>query len=138
MNDPKGTYQRLKQDLIVAGGIGAVSALSIAGVAAVMGHVGDTEARRLLEAIIPTSRLFCSSMLTVSATILALMLTMIGLGNQSDTKLADAHYERIMKIALYDPILFAGGAVLSSCTACPSTNQTRCPAGGVPQSTMEF
>lgn len=109
--DQKNQHQ-LKQDLAVAGAIGAVSAVSIAGVAAVMGRVGDAEARRLLEAILPTSRLFCSAMMTVSATILALMLTMIGLGKQADNELADSHYKRIMNIALYDSILFAAAVIM--------------------------
>lgn len=112
MSDTQAHHRRLKQDLIVAGGVGMVSAISIGGVGAVMGRVGDAEAQRLLEAIIPTSRLFCSAMMTVSATILALMLTMIGLGKQADTELADSHYERIVKIALYDAILFAAAVVM--------------------------
>ncbi|GAA5507562.1 hypothetical protein [Novipirellula caenicola] len=110
-NDP-GMLKRLKHDLITACVIGTVIAVSIASAAIVLGHVGDTEARRLLEAIIPTSRLFCSSLLTVSATILALMLTMIGLGNNADRNLADAHYHRIIKIALYDAILFCAAAIM--------------------------
>ena len=110
-NDP-GMLRRLKHDLITACVIGTVIAVSIASAAIVLGHVGDTEARRLLEAIIPTSRLFCSSILTVSATILALMLTMIGLGNNADRNLADAHYHRIIKIALYDAILFSAAAIM--------------------------
>lgn len=105
-------FSRLKQDLFSACVIGLVVALAIASAAVVLGNVGDTEARRLLEAIIPTSRLFCSSILTVSATILALMLTMIGLGHNADRNLAADHYHRIIKIALYDAILFSLAAVM--------------------------
>jgi len=87
-------------------------AVIIAVVTAVMGSIGDAEARRLVEAIIPTSSLFCSAILTVAATILALMLTMIGLGSRAKTELADAHYHRILKIARYDAILFCSAAVI--------------------------
>lgn len=107
-----GSYGRIKRDLFVAGTIGAVAAATIAAASSLMGYVGDVEARRLVEAIIPTTRLFCSATMTTSATILALMLTMIGLGHQADTELSDGHYQRIVKIALYDAILFGASVVM--------------------------
>ncbi|WP_253159916.1 hypothetical protein [Stieleria tagensis] len=105
-------FSRLRNDLFTAAVIGAVVAVSVASASFALGNVGDAEARRLLEAIIPTSRLFCSTILTVSATVLALMLTMIGLGHSAKAGLSDAHYHRIIKIALYDAILFGAGAII--------------------------
>ncbi|QEG39304.1 hypothetical protein [Roseimaritima ulvae] len=113
---PKGTrakhFGQLRNDLFTAAVIGVVVALCVGSATFAMGNVGDAEARRVLEAIIPTSRLFCSSILTVSATVLALMLTMIGLGHNANAGLADAHYHRIIKIALYDAVLFAAGTIV--------------------------
>ncbi|WP_372895831.1 hypothetical protein [Stieleria sp.] len=111
-DDQRQMLGRLKNDLFTAAVIGVVIALSVGISTFAMGHVGDGEARRLLESVIPTSRLFCSSILTVSATVLALMLTMIGLGHNADAGFSDAHYHRIIKIALYDAILFGGGAIV--------------------------
>lgn len=112
MNKEKNAQYRWKRDAIIAAFAGGLVTVSVGAVAFVMGHLGDAEARRLLEAIIPTSRLFCSSLLTVSATILALMLTLIGLGSRTDLNLADAHYHRILKIAFYDSLLFGAAAVM--------------------------
>ena len=89
-------FGQLKNDLMTAGIIGVVVATSVACATYGMGNVGNAEARRLLEATIPTSRLFCSAILTVSATVLALMLTMVGLGRSADAGLSDAHYHRII------------------------------------------
>ena len=110
--DTRGTFGKLKHDLIISGVTGVVVAIIIVVVTVVMGAIGDAEARRLLEAVLPTSSLFCSAILTVTATILALMLTMIGLGSHTDTELADAHYHRIVKIAFYDAILFCASAIM--------------------------
>ena len=108
----QGSLGRAKQDLLIAGTVGALVAVVIASASAALGNIGDTEARQLLEAIGPTSQLFCSSILTASATILALMLAFIGLGTSSDAELADAHYHRIVKIALYDAILFSAATIM--------------------------
>lgn len=99
-----GSFERINRDLIVAAVIGAVAALIIAVAATAMSY--------LVEAILPTTRLFCSATMTSSATILAFMLNMIGLGYQADAELADAHYKRITKIALYDALLFGGAVVV--------------------------
>jgi len=85
LSEQQGNSSQLQHDLVIAGVTGAAVAVIIAVVTAVMGSIGDAEARRLLEAIIPTSSLFCSAILTVAATILALMLTMIGLGSRAKT-----------------------------------------------------
>lgn len=107
-------------------------AIIIGSVAALMGWMGGAEAARLLEAIIPTSRLFCSSILTVSATILALMLTMISLGCNVDMNLADAHYERIIKIAFFDAILFAAAAIMFVLHCAPVYESDKIPSWWYP------
>lgn len=56
---------------------GAFTALFAVGVMSLVGRVGDYQARRLLEATIPTIRFLSSSVMTASATVLALMLTML-------------------------------------------------------------
>ncbi len=102
---------RWKRDAIIAGTAGLVVAAAIGLVTAILGHFSDAEARRLVEATIPTSRLFCSTLMTVGATILALMLTMIGVGSSTDAQLSDTHYHRILKISFYDTLLFGLAAM---------------------------
>ncbi len=107
MSLPSSLFRKWKRDAIVAGGAGLVSVLFMGSVSVLLGEFSGAEARRLVEATIPTSRLFCATVMTVSATILALMLTIVGLGSKSETKLADAHYHRIVTLAFYDTLLFA-------------------------------
>ncbi len=112
MSDEQSLFQSWKRDAFIAAGAGVLVALTIGTVTLVMGNIGETEARQLVKAIIPTSRAFCASLMTVSSTILALMLTLIGIGGGSNVKLTDAHYDRILKIGFYDAILFSLTAVM--------------------------
>lgn len=79
---------------------GLVAAIIIGAVAVTVGRVSGIEAARLLEATIPTTRFLCSGIMTASATILALMLTLLGVSSSTDPRLVRAHYTRIRQIAL--------------------------------------
>ncbi len=87
----------------VASGIGAAVVTGIATFA--VGQVTQSEARVLVEAILPTSRFLCSAVMTATATILALMLTLLGLTIKSEQNLGNEFYRRIREIAFYDMIV---------------------------------
>jgi hypothetical protein len=91
---------------------GVISAALLAAMALTIGLVSAYEAGVLLESIIPTARFLGSSVLTASATTLALMLTLLGLSSNIDERLADAHYMRVKLIAGIDTIAFIGSAML--------------------------
>lgn len=91
---------------------GAVSALVMASIVAVVGAVGAGQAKILLEATLPTTRFLCSSVMTASATTLALMLTMLSLSAGSDKSIKGSHYKRIQQIAFIDVIAFVAATVL--------------------------
>ncbi|NNL69571.1 MAG: hypothetical protein HKO70_06380 [Acidimicrobiia bacterium] len=79
---------------------GAVTAASLfVGVAAV-GRIGSFEGLRLLESILPTVRFMASSVLTAGVTVLALMLTLIGLTFTSEWEFSETHFRRLRRIAL--------------------------------------
>jgi|GEM_PF-1417774 len=86
------------------------AAVSVAGAWAV-GRVSGAEGLVLLEAMLPTTRFLCSAVMTASATMLALMLTLIGLSANSSSRFHPSHYERIRQIALVDAIAFVAGTV---------------------------
>lgn len=69
-----------------------------------VGRIGGYEAQRLLEGTLPTVRFMSSTTATASATIMALMLTMLSLTIGHDTEFREAHFERIRRIALYSTI----------------------------------
>jgi hypothetical protein len=66
---------------------GAITATVSLGVTLALGARGDAEALRLVESMVPTLRFLASSLITACATILALMLTVLGLSLDSDHRL---------------------------------------------------
>lgn len=79
---------------------GAFTALLAVGVMSLVGRVGDYQARRLLEATIPSIRFLSSSVMTASATVLALMLTMLALSAEMEADIRGVHYERIQQASI--------------------------------------
>lgn len=92
------------------GGVLAVL-IAIAG-STVVGTLYGAEGRLLLEAMLPTTRFLCSAMMTATATILALMLTILSLSSNSSNQIHAAHYKRVQQIALLDMIAFVGATLL--------------------------
>lgn len=92
----------------IIGGL-IVVVVGITGVLLV-GHANRWEALKLLEALLPTTRFLSSAVMTATATILALMLTLLSLSTSSDNKLNVDHYKRILQIAFLD----AGGLIVST------------------------
>lgn len=92
---------------------GAFTTLFAVGVMLLVGQVGDYEARLLLEATMPTIRFLSSSVMTASATVLALMLTMIALSAEAEAELTGVHYQRIQQVSFMAVVaLIAAIAVL--------------------------
>ncbi len=107
---------------------GAIVAVAAAMLAFVVGKVGGLEAAALLEASLPTIRFLCSSVMTASATTLALMLTLLSLTAGADQKLKPAFYLSIKTVALLAVIAFIGAAVLLLTLAVPFGEEVEVPA----------
>lgn len=91
----QGQQHRRLGDLrfaLVGGGIGAASMFF--GVA-IVGSVGFHEARTLLQSVKPPLQFLSSGTLTAGATVLALMLTLLGITFSIDMNFSGAHFERI-------------------------------------------
>lgn len=71
-----------------------------------VGSITGFEALRLLEASLPTIRFLASGTMTATATILALMLTLLSLSYGTDFRMRDVHYRRVKVIARVDTIGF--------------------------------
>lgn len=91
---------------------GAVAAAGIFLGIFFIGEVGNYEALVLLESILPTTRFFCSSAITASATMLALMLTVLSLGQGGDKNLRGDYYRRVQQIAWLGVLTFCTGVCL--------------------------
>ena len=94
---------------LVGGGVAAALFLSVAlGI----GLVGDREAISLLESTLPTIRFLCSSAIGVAATVLALMVTMVGLSKRFEDLVRAAYVKRIERIATLCVFVMVGGVGL--------------------------
>lgn len=96
----------VKRDLILA----SVAGIVAAGVAAVgaysLGQISGFEAMGLMESSLPTTRFLASGVMTSSATVLALMLTLLSFSNSAELRLSRLHYRRVKGIALVVSISF--------------------------------
>lgn len=73
-----------------------------------LGAPGDWEAMQRLEAVQPTLRFLASTVITAAATILALMLTLLGLSSSSERQLKEWYYLRVRRIAGYATFALIG------------------------------
>lgn len=80
---------------LVGGGVSSILFLS-AGLG--VGTIGNREALALLEATVPTLRFLSSSAIGASATVLALILTMVGLSLRMESEVRAAYFDRIRHI----------------------------------------
>jgi hypothetical protein len=74
-----------------------------------VGHISGVKGHVLLQAMMPSFRFLCFAAISGSATVLALMLTLLGLSRNSGTTLKATHYQRIKQIAFVDLIAFLMG-----------------------------
>lgn len=84
-----------------------------------LGSVGDIEARAILESTLPTLRFIASTIATATATILALMLTMLGLSHAMGSKLKHIHYQRIAQVSWMSSVAIIGSVFLLIFLALP-------------------
>lgn len=87
------THTRRLTFVAALGGLVA-AALLVAGALA-MGHVGQHEARQILQNVLPTTRFLSSATMAASSTLLALLLTLLGLSTRLDEELEWDLYQRI-------------------------------------------
>ncbi len=106
---------------VVAGGV------TLAGMLLVNVSSGS-EARLLLEAMIPSVRFLCSAVMTASGTILALMLTLISFSSSQERRLKEAYYDRVRQIALVDTGTFAAAIILLLLISVPLAEAADIPA----------
>lgn len=126
-------FERIGPDVHVsltrALGGGAVAAGIMSALLLLVGRVGAWEAEVLLSATLPTTRFLCSSVMTVSATILALMLTVIGISRGTERPIQASFYRRIQQVALLDVITFVASTILLLGLVVPFGEELEMPQG---------
>ncbi len=122
---PESSLPLIKSSLIG----GTVSAIVIFLGTYLLGNISDAEAIHNLQEIRPTLRFTASGSLTATATILALMLTLLSFSQQSDRQLKAYHYNRIWWIARFAAIVFIAALVLLMTLNVPISNAEETFAG---------
>lgn len=109
--DPSKTAET-RADLrwAATGGI-AAAVIGFAGMA-IVGTASSFEARRLLDAVLPTVRFAASAYVAGGATVLALMLTLITFSISHDLEFRVSHYRRIRQIAALTTAVIVGSVIL--------------------------
>ena len=77
-----------------------------------MGNISGYEAKKLITSSLPGINMLCNTIVLASATILALLLTLLGISSGSKSKLKREHYTQVMAIAKLDTVLFVIAIIL--------------------------
>ncbi|MHA7943994.1 hypothetical protein ACJOV8_013040 [Formosa sp. 3Alg 14/1] len=77
-----------------------------------LGNVSGYEAKHLLKVSLNSLNMLCNTIVLASATILALLLTLLSVSDDSKTALKKKHYQQVLSIAKFDVILFISALIL--------------------------
>ena len=77
-----------------------------------VGQTTDAKALQLLDGMLPSIRFLCSSVMTATSSILALILSLISFTIKSDRQLRSEHYGRVRNIAKLTCAGFIGAVIL--------------------------
>ncbi|NNE31974.1 MAG: hypothetical protein HKN40_06345 [Winogradskyella sp.] len=91
-------------------------------------NLSGYEAKQLLESSLPRINMLCNTIVLASATILALLLTLMGIGSGMESKLKSEFYISILNVARFDTILFIVGLVLFQLFNIPVTESENVPS----------
>jgi hypothetical protein len=93
----------------------------------VVGNLSGYEAKQLISSSLPGINMLCNTIVLASATILALLLTLLGISSGTKSKLKNAHYKQVLNIAKLDTILFVGALILFQMFNIPITEADNVP-----------
>ena len=93
----------------IVGGI--VSTLVMAAGTFILGQISGYKAMELLKNSMSGINMLCNTVILGSTTILALMLTLLGLSRSSESRLTDRHYKDVLMIAKADTILIVAAVI---------------------------
>ncbi len=77
-----------------------------------LGNTSNYEAKVLIESLLPGFNVLCNTITLASATILALLLTLLAAISAIESKLKNEFYESILSLAKFSTILFVGALIL--------------------------
>ena len=91
---------------------GTIASLFMGLAVFLLGNLSGYEAKQLITSSLPGINMLCNTIVLASATILALLLTRLGISTGTKSRLKSAHYRQVLSIAKFDTILFVGALIL--------------------------
>ena len=91
---------------VMAGGV--VASLALFALVVAVGQVGSPEALELIESVVPAARFLATAVITASMTVLALLLTLLGLSLTSSYTFNPRLYTRVSHITILSVIAIVG------------------------------
>lgn len=108
--------------------IGGVISLAFIGLGTLMlGNLSGYEAKVLIKSSLTGLNTLCNTIVLASATILALMLTLLGVSSGTNSKLKSDHYMHIMQIAKLDTAIFIASLLFFLVFNLPVTESENIP-----------
>lgn len=104
--------QTMRHHILFSWGIAILLAGSIIFATGGVYGIGEGEAREIIDTLQSSSLYYGAAIMTSSATILALMITMLSLTNSSEKDFEDEVYTNLKAIALLCVLSFIGGVAL--------------------------
>jgi len=92
-----------------------------------LGKLSGYEAKELIKSSISGINTLCNTIALASATILALLLTLLGLSSNSKSKLKKDHYLHVLQIAKLDTIVFIASVISFLLLNLPITESDEVP-----------
>lgn len=109
--------------------IGGIISLVILGLGTFMlGNLSGYEAKILIKSSLTGLNTLCNTIVLASATILALMLTLLGVSSGTKSNLKDDHYLHIMQIAKLDTVIFIASLLFFLLFNLPVTESDNIPS----------
>ena len=91
---------------------GTVSTLALFAMVIAVGSVATFEALRMIEAVLPSARFLASTVIAAAITVLALLLTLLGLSMNSEVSFRERLYTRARHITRLSVVCIIMGVVL--------------------------
>jgi len=107
---------------------GAICLVAILAGTFLLGRLSGYEAKVLIKNSLDGLNTLCNTVALASATILALLLTLLGLSSSSKSKLKKEHYHHVLQIAKLDTAVFIAAVMSFLLLNLPITESESVPA----------
>ena len=107
---------------------GIISAIIIGLGAYGLGNISGYEAKSLITSSLPGINALCNTIVLASATILALLLTLLSISSSTKSQLKDEHYKHVLLIAKIDTIVFVAAMIVFQLMNIPVTEAENVPS----------